>query len=500
MPGKRITKQQIRLYMESKQKGKIQKVAAAQAGFSERSARNIENRRYQPAHKQRHWRTRIDLFKDVWQEHLEPLLEKNPSLQAGTLLELLQNKYEGQYPDKLLRTLQRKVRHWKAVHGPPKAVIFRQNHPPGWQGISDFTHMNKLGVTIRGEELTHMIYHYRLTFSGWEYAQIILGGESFTALAEGLQSALWLSGGVPETHRSDSLSAAFKNLSKGEKEDLTVRYQELCTHYGMEATRNNKGKSHENGTIESSHRHLKSRINQALMIRGSRDFDSLEWYRQFVRELVHSRNQRIHKQHLKELAYLKKLPESKAVDFTEERVRVTCSSTIRLKDIVYSVPSRLIGMIIKVHVYDDRLECFVGLDHLLTLERKRRSSKQRIRQIDYRHIIDSLTKKPAALLRYIYQDELFPTLVFKQTWECLRETHDQRRACREYVAILKEAAQENREGRVSRHLERELIKGRVPKAIDVGLLFKQASLDLPTMSNICADLCSYEPLVQGGVR
>lgn len=498
MPGKKITKQQIGLYMESKRIGKTHKIAAAQAGFSERSARNIESREYQPANKQRHWRTRIDPFKNIWEECLVPLLEQNPNLQAGTLLEHLQNKYEDQFPDNLLRTLQRKVRHWKALHGPAKEVIFRQNHPPGWQGISDFTHMSELEITIRSEKLTHMLYHYRLAFSGWGYAQLILGGESFTALAEGLQSALWLSGGVPETHRTDSLSAAFKNLSKNEKEDSTVRYQELCVHYGMEATRNNKGQSHENGTIESSHRHLKSKINQALMIRGSRDFDSLESYRQFIRELVHRHNRRIHKQHLEELAYLQQLPESKTVDFTEERAVVTRSSTIRVKSVIYSVPSRLIGMILKIHIYDDRLECFVGSDLAFTLERKRKN-KQHVRQIDYRHIIDSLSKKPGALLRYIYRDELFPTLAFRQTWECLQQAHDQRKACREYVSILKEAAQENRESRVSHYLERELIKEKVPKAADVALLFKEASSDLPTMNSTCVDLSIYDQLAQGGI-
>ncbi len=499
MPGKMITKQQVRLYMESKQRGKTQKVAAAQAGFSERSARNIEKKEYGQPRRERHWRTRPDPFESVWNKDLVPLLEQSPGLQAITLLEHIQNKYEGQFPDKLLRTLQRRVRKWKALHGPEKEVIFRQNQPPGWQGLSDFTHMGKLSITIRGEKLDHMLYHYRLAFSGWEYAQVILGGESFSALAEGVQTALWLSGGAPETHRTDSLSAAFKNLSNCEKEDLTARYEELCAHYGMEATRNNKGKSHENGTIESSHRHLKTRIEQALMIRDSKDFDSLDSYRQFIRKLVHRANQRIYKEYLEEVSHLQPLPEIRTTDFTEQRAVVTRSSTIRIKEVIYSVPSRLIGMTLKIHIYDDRLECYVDSDLTLTLERKRKNKKH-VKQIDYRHLIDSLMDKPTALFHYVYRDELFPTLAFKQTWEKLQEAHSKRKACREYVLILKEAAQEGREGQVSRYLEYELTKGRIPKSVEVTHLFKPVSSELPILQSTCIDLSVYDQLMQGGIR
>ena len=204
MPGKKIDRNQIGLYMKHRKEGKSQIVAAAKAGFSERSARNVEKRQFQEARKKRHWRTKEDPFENVWESELVAMLEQNPRLQASTLLEHLQQKYEGQFPDKQLRTLQRRVRAWRAIHGPGKEVIFRQNHPPGWQGLSDFTQASTLEVTINGAPLNHIFYHYRLAFSGWEHAEVVLGGESFTALAEGLQHALWECGGVPETHRSDS--------------------------------------------------------------------------------------------------------------------------------------------------------------------------------------------------------------------------------------------------------------------------------------------------------
>jgi len=497
MPGQKINQRQIGLYMKHRKEGKSQIVASTKSGFCERSARNIEHRDWKEAHHERHWKTREDPFEGVWEEDLVPKLEENPRLQAITLLEYLQDKYEGRFPNKQLRTLQRRVREWRAIHGPEKEVIFRQNHPPGWQGLSDFTSATSLGVTIGGELLEHNLYHYRLAFSGWAFAEVVLGGESFTALAENLQNALWACGGAPETHRSDSLSAAFKNLSREERDDQTSRYEDFCSHYGMEATRNNRGVSHENGSIESPHRHLKVDIDQALMIRGSRDFDSVAEYRQFVREVVNRGNRRIQKEYLEELAHLKDLPEGKTTDYAEERARVTSSSTILVKNVVYSVPSKLIGQVLKVHLYDDRLECFLGGVCVATLERKR-MGKTRVHQIDYRHLIGALSRKPAAFKNYVYRDELFPTFAFRQTWEQLNHLYDHRKACKEYVAILKEAAQDDREQTVSLFLERKLSEGTVATALEVQHLFRPHVTDIPQIDNSCDNLSSYDLLITGG--
>jgi len=497
MPGQKINLNQIGLYMKYRKEGKSQIAAAAKAGFSERSARNVQQRDFQEAKSPHCWRTKEDPFKNVWESELVPMLEQSPRLQARTLLDYLQDRYDDQFPDKQLRTLQRRVQSWRALHGPEKEVIFRQNHPPGWQGLSDFTHASSLGVTINGVSFDHSLYHYRLAFSGWEYAKVILGGESFTAVAEGLQNALWECGGTPETHRSDSLSAAFKNLSKHEKEDLTERYREVCVHYNMEPTRNNRGVSHENGTIESSHRHLKARIDQALMVRGSRDFESIDAYRQFVREVISRHNRRIHKDYMEELAHLGELPERKTTDYTEERVRVTSSSCIKVKSIIYSVPSRLIGEMLKVHLYDDRLECFVGATHTVTLSRIRKKSGY-VNQIDYRHLVGELARKPAAFQNYIFKDELFPTLAFRQTWERLSGIYDSRKACKEYVAILKEAAVADRERDVSVFLEKRLENGGVVSSAEVQALFRPPLSEFPQQSLWLDELSSYSCFIQGG--
>ncbi|MGE0171128.1 MAG: IS21 family transposase [Nocardioides sp.] len=466
--------------MEERKKGRTQATAAARAGFCERSARNLKKPK-----KGRDWKTRPDPFEEVWEGELCPLLETNPALQPITLLEEIQKRYPGEYPDSTLRTLQRRVRRWKALHGEEKEVIFRQEHPPGGQGLSDFTCANGLRVTIGGDPLDHRFYHFRLAYSGWEHAQVILGGESFTALAEGLQNGLWDLGGAPKTHRTDSLSAAYQNG----KEEFTRDYEELCGYYGMKPTRNNKGVSHENGTIEASHGHLKRRVEQALLLRGSRDFLSLEEYRDFVRQIIQRHNLRVEKLVMEERPLLIELPMAKTADYTEERVRVTSSSTITVRGAIYSVHSRLIGMILKVHLYDDRLECFVGGDPVITLSRVRKGD----RAINYRHLIGSLSRKPGAFRNYIFRDELFPTLAFRQSWEELDHRLEDRVACREYVALLKEAA--DRQEAVNAYLESCLADGRLPTA--KGL--PKSPVELPTLEQTPVDLRPYEALL-GGMR
>ena len=488
MPGRRINTAQIRLYMQLKREGYTQQTAAVKSGFCERSARNLEKRGYTVATSKGRKSTRKDPFAGVWEEELVPMLEKEPRLQAKTLLEALQQKYADKYPDKTLRTLQRRVKKWRALHGPEKEVIFRQKHPPGWQGLSDFTNANELNVTIQSQPFNHLLYHYRLAYSGWEHAEVVLGGESFPALLEHLQHALWRCGGVPETHRTDSLSAAFKNLKK--ENDLTSGYDEFCAHYGMEPTRNNRGVSHENGTIEASNRHLKNRLDQALMIRGSRDFDSIESYRHFVREIIGSHNRRIHKQYVEELTHLRPLPDKKTVDYAEERAVVTSSSTIVVRNVIYSVPSTLIKEQLKIHLYDDRLECFVGGDNVITLPRKRRNKKHE-RQIDYRHVITSLARKPGAFRNYVYKEEFFPTLAFKQTWEHLSQNYSSDKACKEYVMILKTAAQGDNEEIVNAFLEKRLTMSGKIKAQEVQELFLSGKESLPQGDIPCESLDSY---------
>jgi hypothetical protein len=288
MSGSRITDQQVRLYMNHR-KHHPQKLAAAKSGMSERTARRVEHEAGLPSQQpRRYWRSRPDPFDDVWESEVVPLLRAAPKLKAITLLRKLQEDHPERFPDSMRRTFERHVSQWRALEGPNQEVFFPQTYQPGARGLSDFTHMGKLCVTIGGIPFNHLLYHFVLAFSRWEYASVVDGGESFQALATGLQNALWQAGGCPREHRSDSLSAAFRNLQ--EEEDFTVRYAALLEHYGMEGTRNNRGMGHENGSVESSHRYLKDQVDQALELRGHRDFADRAAYDEFVRGVVMRRN------------------------------------------------------------------------------------------------------------------------------------------------------------------------------------------------------------------
>jgi len=272
----------------------------------------------------------------------------------------------------------------------------------GRQALSDFTVTDSLGVTIAGEPFPHRLYHFRLACSGWEHVRVILGGESFSAVAEGLQDALWKLGGVPREHRTDSLSAAFKNLDRDAQLDFTKRYDELCRHYGMEATRNNPGVANENGSIEASNGHIKIRLDQRLRRRGSRDFDSLEAYRAFVDGVCERYNARRAKPVAAERETLKALPKRRTTDFAMVTAKVTRNSTINVDRVIYSVPSRLIGHKLEVHLFDHRLECFLGPDQVMRMTRVR-TDRKRGHSIDYHHLIGTPRRKPQALRYLVYR-------------------------------------------------------------------------------------------------
>ncbi|MCP1677293.1 hypothetical protein J2T57_004475, partial [Natronocella acetinitrilica] len=438
-----VTEQQVKVYMSQREKGSSQVVAAAKAGISERTARRLERGEVGRGRHPRQWRTRVDPFANVWND-LTRQLERDPELQALTLLEWLQERYPGEYPDNVLRTLQRRVKGWRAQHGPDKEVMFPQLHGPGLRGLSDFTILKDVTVTLRGERLDHRLFHFRLAYSGWCHVRVVLGGESYAALAEGLTDALERLGGVPAEHRTDSLSAAFKNLDAQAQADITERYRALCGHYGMRASRNNPGRGHENGSIESPHGHLKRRIKQRLSLRGSADFDSLVAYRGFIEEVAASINRRNAKRVAAERAELKPLPCRRGVAYTELMVRVTSSSTIAIQRELYSVPARLIGERLRVHVYDDRLVLHHGGTEILRLFRARPSKGQgRRRCIDYRHVIAWLARKPRALAGLAFRDDLLPDGAWREIYQRLSERLDTAETCKRVVAGLSLAAEQD---------------------------------------------------------
>jgi hypothetical protein len=483
-----------------------QDVAAAKAGFSTSTARRLEKDPRLPSQKKaerRYGRSVPDPLAEVWDSDILPLLQGCPALRPITILEELARRHPDHDWAKTRRTLERRIRTWKAVHGPEQEVIFRQTHPPGQQGLSDFTDAAALAVTIAGQPLSHRLYHFCLVYSGWEHAEVVLGGESFVALTAGLQNALWALGGAPDEHRTDSLSAAFRNLDPQARDDLTARYEELCAHYRMTPTRNTKGVAHENGSIESRHGHLMLRLDQALELRASRDFDTLDAYRRFVAEIVGRHNARHRKIVDLERPHLKTLPERRTTDFEEATVLVTSSGGFVLRRVFYTVPSRLIGHRLKVRIHDDRLDCLLGGAHVLTLPRGRPPAGRNglhAHVVDYRHVIHSLRRKPQALLNLVYRDELFPRTAYRRTWDALLAALDPRLACRTMVGLLWLAHERACEGDLARVLDTLLEAGDLPDLAALRTRFDPQDTAPPTVTVALPTADTYDTLLVSGGR
>lgn len=494
MPGKSITQQQVKLYM-SYRKNSSQVKSAAKSSISERSARRIEKGEHQTQHQPRQYRTRKDPFDGLFEKHLVPLLKENPALQPITLLDVLADKAPEQFGQSHLRTLQRRVKRWRAKEGPDQEVMFLQRHIPGDMGISDYTWMNKLNITLGGIEFKHKLYHYRLVYSGWTYVQVTLGGESFESLSSGLQNAFWRSGGVPINHRTDSLSAAFKNHS--EETLLTERYGKLCKHYGVNATRNNKGVAHENGAIESAHGHLKRKIDQQLMLRGSRDFNNLADYEAFINLIVAKINRGCKIRFEEEKSHLQTLPNRRTNNFSELHVKVNSSSTITVKRVLYTVPSRLVGTALLIHIYDDRLALFYGHELTLTLPRLYAQGSARARCIDYRHVIHSLAKKPNAFRNSLLRDDLIPCGDFTLIWQQLTLNGLSDLDCRYMVDLLVLADNYDCEQALGRYVLTALEGENKVSIKQCRELFSCDNIEIPLLVSQQHSLSGYDCLIGG---
>ncbi len=471
-------------------------IAAAKASISIATAYRIEADPRLPSQKKTlRERRRPDPLADIFDTEVVPLIKAAPGIRPVAIFEEMMRRHRDLDPG-IRRTLERRIRSWRAVHGEEQEVIFRQTHTPGRLGLSDFTDMAGFAITVAGQPLDHRLYHFRLAYSGFEHAHVVLGGESFVALAEGLQNALWLLGGVPHEHRSDSLSAAFRNLDSDAREDLTRRYEGLCTHYGMTATRNNRGVAHENGSIEGPHGHLKRAIEDALLMRGARDFDSLVSYRSFIDEIVSRCNARNAKRIDIERTELKALPNRRTSDYEEVTVRVTSAGGFTLRKVFYTVPSRLIGHRLRVRLYDDRLDVFIGGTHLMTLPRGRASSRGKHDQVvNYRHVIHSLRKKPMALLNLVYRDQLFPRQAYRRTFDVLMERLPERQACRIIVELLAIAHERGCESELADALSTCLETRQLPDMAALRVRFAPDPEQLPNVVVHLATLDVYETLI-----
>jgi hypothetical protein len=464
-------------------------LAALKAGMDAKTARKYRHAERLPSESftPRSWRTREDPFEDVWPE-LRDQLERAPGLQAKTLFEDLQQRFPGRFPDSQLRTLQRKIKAWRATEGPPKEVFFDQIHVPGELGASDFTSMNDLHVTLAGEPFDHLVYHFVLTYSNWETGTVCFS-ESFESLSHGLQNALWELGGVPQTHRTDRLTAAVNNL--GDRDLFQQRYRALLAHYGLKPQAIQARKANQNGDVEQSHYRFKTVVDQALLLRGSRDFGDRAAYELFLLELFAQRNRGRTERFAEERPHLHPLPTRRIDAWRRDRVRVTQGSTIRVGANGYSVPSNLIGEYVDVHVMAECLEVWHGS---VLVERLPRQRGQKKYLINYRHVIDWLVRKPGAFAAYRHREAMFPTSRFRRVYDLLLYQGAQR-AAKDYLRILELAAKESEAG-VDAVLGR-LLEWGVPITPTVVEEHLRHDLGLPRAMDVAisaVDLTTYDDL------
>jgi hypothetical protein len=466
-------------------------LAALKVGMDAKTARKYRHAQSLPSESftPKTWRTREDPFQDVWSE-LRDRLQLNPGLQAKTLFEDLQRRFPGRFQDGQLRTLQRKIKAWKAVEGPPKEVFFEQIHTPGELCASDFTCMNDLLVTLAGQPFDHLVYHFVLTYSNWETGTVCFS-ESFESLSQGFQNALWELGGVPQIHRTDRLTAAVNNL--GDRDLFQQRYRALLTHYGLRPQAIQARKANQNGDAEQSHNRFKQAVDQTLLLRGSRDFDDRAAYERFLREVFTQRNSGRTTHFAEERPRLSDLPLRRVDAWHRRRVRVTQGSTIRVVTNTDSVPSRLIGEQVDVHVMAEWLEVWLGA---VLVERVPRLRGRHKTSINYRHVIDWLVRKPGAFAAYRHQDAMFPTSRFRRVYDALL-SQSPARAAQDYLRILELAAKESESG-VDAVLGR-LLEWNVPITPTVVLEHLRHDLGLPRAMEVVittVDLSSYDLLLE----
>jgi hypothetical protein len=486
-----VTDEQVRRLRKLSNTEKNQEMAAAKAGMDPTTARRYLSLERLPSElkKERLWRTREDPFGEVWGA-VQKQIEESPGLEAKTLFEWLQREYPGRFSDGQIRTLQRRIKLWRVTEGPAQEVFFGQVHVPGRLCASDFTHMTELGITLAGQTFEHLVYHFVLTYSNWETGTICYS-ESLESLSEGWQNAVWELGAVAVEHRTDSLSSAVNNMSN--LEEFNRRYEGVMRYYGVKPQHTNPASPNENGDAEQSHHRFKRAVEQALLLRGSRDFGTLGEYAQFLKELFAQRNAGRRARLAEEIAVMRELPPRRMESAKRERVKVDSGSLIHVERNAYSVNSRLIGVQVEARLYLDHVEVWYGQRKVEDLPRLRGRGKHRI---DYRHIIEWLVRKPGAFENYRYQEDLFPTSRFRMAYDALQETAPLR-SSKEYVKILKLAA-ETGEGQVDQAL-RELLEGKVEAVITLESIAEMlAQLDTiapVTMVKVApVDLASFDQL------
>ena len=476
--------------------------AARKADMDRKTARKYVKLGKLPSElaKKRSYRTRPDPFsKEDWAA-VTAKLDAAPELEAKALFEWLREQRPDVYLDAHLRTLQRRIRAWRFAHGRDQEVFFAQHHRPGELAQTDFTEATSLAITIAGVPFAHMLCVFVLPFSNWQWATVCLS-ESIMAIRRGVQAALFQLGRVPTIHQTDNSTAATHRISKSEREALPGKkrpfnkdYLALMRHFGMTPRTTGVGKKEQNGDVEASHRALKSRLEQALLLRGSRDFASPDAWQEFLHQVLRKANAARGARVTEELEAMRAVRPERLPDYVRVEVQVSPWSTIRVRHCAYSVPSRLIGATLRVHVHDAYIEAFLG-DNAEPELRCERLLGHGLARIDYRHVIWSLVRKPGAFARYTFREEMFPSLVFRRAYDAIQATHVGTSGDLEYLRILFLAAR-TMETNVEQSLSL-LLAAKVPITADAvkAMVLVEEPTETPTLSPLVVDLTTYDALV-----
>ena len=489
------TNAQVRIIMREREKGRTQEQAAASANLrSRKTAAKYEKLKKLPGELEqpRRYRTRSNPFLEDWPT-IEKMLENASSLEAKALFEWLDEQHPGRYQSGQLRTFQRHVAMWRALNQKQVAIL-EQVHHPGKVMQTDGVWLSKLGVTIQGQPFKHLLIHSVLSYSNWEWGRIAQS-ESLAALQLGLQSSLIKLGHVPEYHRTDNSSAATyrpgAKAQAGSKREYTAGYLQMLEHYGLKPQTTNLNSPQENGDVEASNGGLQRAIKQYLLLRGSRDFESIKVYEDFLFDVMERRNRSRQERLAKELAVMKPLTSASLATNRQVRVRVTRGSLIRVQKNVYSVPTSLIGRRVTVRVHEWQLDVYYQTNLVETLPRLL-GKKQH--HVNYRHVIDSLLRKPGGFRDYRYRDDLFPALVFRRAWERLNQWQSPRKADLTYLRILRLAARKM-ESEVATALEQLLTTTERWDETAVEHILQPEPIDVPQLACGKVHLQQYDRLL-----
>jgi transposase InsO family protein len=472
-------------------------LAADRSGMDRKTARKYVRDGKTPSELEqpRWWRTRKDPIDEQDWAFVEAQLKESPSLEAKTLFEMLQEQRSEPYAEGQLRTLQRRVKQWRATKGPDKAVFFSQEHRPGEAAQTDFTHATELGVTIDGVAFGHMLCHFVLPYSNWQWATVCMS-ESLLSLRRGVQAALFRLGHHPTWHQTDNSTAATHTVGE-RKRKFNAEYESIMEHFGMKPRTIAVGAKEQNGDVEALNRALKQRIKQRLLVRGSQDFESIEVYETWLGHDPLKRANAGRRERLAhEIAVMPAVRMSRLPEFRELDVTVTSWSTIRVDHSAYSVPSQLIGEQVRVRVFERVIEVYYAQKKQLVVERVVGRNRH---CINYRHVIWSLVQKPGAFARYRYREDLFPTLSFRRAYDMITSDIPTTVKDLAYLRILHLAAATT-EADVEAALTILLDAGRTPDVETIKELIGTPRLvgTAPPMAALEIDLSTYDQLLTAG--